>query len=83
MSFFMRASNLFRGFFSIFISNLEKRNPEALLELEKENLRKLIAQYNEGLAAHAGLSERLMTQVRKLEQELLLALVLQRGSVLE
>ena len=69
MSLFMRASNLFRGFFSIFISNLEKGNPEALLELEKENLRKLIAQYNEGLAAHAGLSERLMTQVKKLELE--------------
>jgi phage shock protein A len=32
-------------------------------------MRKQIANYNEGLAAHAGLCERLMTQVRKLEQE--------------
>lgn len=69
MSAMARISNLFRGFVSLFVSNLERKNPEALLELEKENLRKLIAQYNEGLAAHAGLSERLMSQVRKLEHE--------------
>ncbi|MCP4043582.1 MAG: hypothetical protein GY731_16765 [Gammaproteobacteria bacterium] len=69
MSLVTRVSNLFRGFLSIFVSDLEKKNPQALLELEKENLRKLISQYNEGLAAHAGLSERLMTQVKKLELE--------------
>ncbi|MEW6303060.1 MAG: hypothetical protein AB1705_06290, partial [Verrucomicrobiota bacterium] len=51
------------------ISGLEKQNPEALLEVEKENLRKQIANYNQGLAAHAGLCERLMTQIKKLEAE--------------
>src|SRR5262252_270784 len=66
---FRRISNLFRGFFGLFISGLERQNPEALLEVEKENLRKQIAQYNQGLASHAGLCERLMTQVRKLETE--------------
>jgi phage shock protein A len=66
---FRRLANLFRGFFGLFVSGMEKRNPEALLEVEKENLRKQIANYNEGLAAHAGLCERLMTQIRKLEQE--------------
>ena len=66
---FRRLANLFRGFFGLFISGVEKRNPEALLEVEKENLRKQIANYNEGLAAHAGLCERLMTQIRKLEGE--------------
>ncbi len=66
---FQRIANLFRGFLSLFISGLEKRNPEALVEVEKENLRKQIAKYNEGLAAHAGLAERLMTQVKKLETE--------------
>lgn len=66
---FKRLANLFRGFFGLFISGMERRNPEALLETEKENLRKQIANYNEGLAAHAGLCERLMTQIRKLEQE--------------
>src|SRR6516165_2722028 len=66
---FQRLANLIRGFFGLFISGLEKQNPEALLEVETENLRKQIAQYNQGLASHAGLCERLMTQVRKLEGE--------------
>lgn len=66
---FERLGNLIRGFFSLFVSGLEKRNPEALLEVETENLRKQIAQYNQGLASHAGLCERLMSQVKKLESE--------------
>jgi phage shock protein A len=66
---FTRIANLFRGFLGLFVSGLEKANPEALLEVEKENLRKQIANYNQGLASHAGLCERLMTQVKKLEAE--------------
>ncbi len=66
---FRRLGNLIRGFFGLFVSGMERQNPEALLEVEKENLRKQIANYNEGLAAHAGLCERLMTQIRRLEQE--------------
>jgi phage shock protein A len=66
---FKRLGNLVRGFFGLFISGLEKQNPEALLEVEKENLRKQIANYNQGLAAHAGLCERLMSQVKKLEED--------------
>lgn len=66
---FKRLINVIRGMFGLQVSKLEKRNPEALLELEKENLRKQIANYNQGLAAHAGLCERLMTQVKKLETE--------------
>ena len=42
---------------------------QALLEAEQENLRKQIAQYNMGLSAHAGLCERLIGQVKKLELE--------------
>ena len=64
-----RFANLVRGFFGLFISGMEKQNPEALLEVETENLRKQIAQYNQGLASHAGLCESLMSQVRKLEGE--------------
>jgi phage shock protein A len=64
-----RIANLFRGFISLFVSGVERRNPEALLEVERENLRAQIAQYNQGLASHAGLAERLMSQVRKLENE--------------
>lgn len=64
---FKRLSNLIKGFLSLFISGMEKQNPEALLEVEKENLRVQIAKYNQGLASHAGMCERLMTQVKKLE----------------
>jgi phage shock protein A len=66
---FRRLGNLIRGFFGLFISGLEKKNPEALLELEQENLRKQIAQYNQGLASHAGLCEKLIGQVKRLERE--------------
>src|SRR5246127_3608037 len=66
---FQRLSNLVRGFFSLFISGLERQNPEALLEVEQENLRKQIGQYNQGLASHAGLCERLISQVKQLENE--------------
>ncbi len=67
---FKRIGNLIRGFFGLFVSGLEKQNPEALLEVEKENLRKQISEYNKGLAAHAGLCERLMSQVEKERREL-------------
>jgi phage shock protein A len=66
---FQRLSNLIRGFFSLFISGLERQNPEALLEVEQENLRKQIGEYNQGLASHAGLCERLISQVKQLENE--------------
>ena len=66
---FKRLGNLIRGFFGLFISGLERKNPEALLEVEKENLREQIAKYNQGLASHAGLCERLMTQIKKLEKD--------------
>ncbi len=66
---FRRLSNLVRGFLGLFISGMERQNPEALLEVEKENLREQIGKYNMGLASHAGLCERLMTQVKRLETE--------------
>ncbi len=64
-----RVANLFRGFLSLFIKDLERRNPEALLELEQENLRGQVGNFNQGLASHAGMCERLIGQVRKLESE--------------
>src|SRR5215472_9744150 len=66
---FRRLSNLIRGFFGLFISGLERQNPEALLEVEQENLRKQLGQYNQGLASHAGLCEGLIAQVRRLEND--------------
>ena len=67
---FKRIGNLIRGFFGLFVSGLEKKNPEALLEVEKENLRKQISEYNKGLAAHAGLCERLISQVERETKEI-------------
>jgi phage shock protein A len=66
---FRRISNLIKGFLGLFIGGIEKKNPEALLEVEKENLRKQIGEFNQGLAAHAGLVERLMSQVKKLNAQ--------------
>ena len=66
---FARLTNILKGMLSLFIKDIERQNPEALLELEQENLRKQIANFNQGLAAHAGLAERLMSQVRKQETE--------------
>lgn len=66
---FSRIGNLFKGFIGLFIGGLEKRNPEALLEVEKENLRKQISKFNQGLASHAGLVEKLLSRAKKLEKE--------------
>ncbi len=66
---FKRIGNLIKGFFGLFIGGLEKSNPKALLEVEKENLRKQISKFNQGLASHAGLVEKLISQVKKLDKE--------------
>jgi phage shock protein A len=66
---FQRIANLFKGFLGLFISGLERENPEALLDVEQENLRKQIGRFNSGLAAHAALVERLIAQVRSLEND--------------
>ena len=66
---FSRIANLFRGFLGLFISGLERQNPRALIEAEKENLRQQIARFNENLAGHAGFCERLLRQVKNLESQ--------------
>lgn len=66
---FRRIGNLIRGFLGLFISGLEKSNPRALIEAEKENLRHQIARFNDNLATHAGFVERLMRQIREQEKQ--------------
>lgn len=66
---FKRLGNLIKGFFGLFVGGMEKRNPKALLEVEKENLRKQISRFNQGLASHAGIVEQLIARVKKLEKE--------------
>jgi phage shock protein A len=62
-----RVANLFKGFLSLFVSGIERQNPRALIEAEKENLRQQIARFNDNLATHAGFCERLMRQIKNLE----------------
>ncbi|MBP1643385.1 MAG: hypothetical protein H6Q03_2054 [Acidobacteria bacterium] len=64
-----RIRTLFRGFLSLFVTGLEKANPKALIEAEKENLRAQIARYNTSLAQHAGFCERLLRQIKSLEAQ--------------
>ena len=64
-----RIANLIKGFLSLFITGIERPNPRALIEAEKENLRKQIARFNDSLATHAGFCERLMRQVKNLETQ--------------
>lgn len=66
---FTRLWNIVRGFFSLFIKGLESQNPQALIEVEKENLRAQIARFNEHLANHAAFTEKLMRQVRNLKDK--------------
>ncbi len=66
---FKRIGNLIKGFLGLFIGGIEKRNPEALLDVEKENLREQISQFNQGLATHAALVEKLISQTKKLDKE--------------
>jgi phage shock protein A len=66
---FRRLKTLIRGFLSLFITGLEKANPQALIEAERENLRQQISRFNESLAQHAGFCERLMRQVKSQEAQ--------------
>jgi hypothetical protein len=66
---FKRIKNLIKGFFGLFIGGLEKRNPEALLANEKENLRAQISEFNKGLSAHAGMVEKLISRAKKLDKQ--------------
>lgn len=64
-----RVLHFFKSLFGSAVTELEKTNPEALLGAEKENLRKQIQRYNQGLAAHAAMVEKLITQVNGQEQQ--------------
>jgi len=59
-----RLSRLFRGFLGLFISGLEERNPEALMEAARQEFRSKITQYNAALAQMAGVAERLKNQIK-------------------
>jgi phage shock protein A len=64
MAIFARIGRLVRGFFGLFISGLEERNPEALMESARQEFRDRMAQYNQALARVAGVAERLKVQIK-------------------
>src|SRR5215217_1155487 len=61
---FGRIGRLFRGFFGLFISGIESRSPEALMEAARQEFRDKMANYNQALARMAGVAENLKSQVR-------------------
>lgn len=63
MAVFARIGRLFKGFVSLFISGIEERNPEALMEAARQEFRDKMAQYNQALARMAGIAERLKAQI--------------------
>jgi phage shock protein A len=69
MAILTRSYNVIRGLLSSAVAWFERRNPESLLENEKENLHKLLAQFNAGLVHHAALSARLKTQISRHEKQ--------------
>ncbi len=64
MAVFARLGRLFRGFMSLFISGIEERNPEALMEAARQDFRGKMTQYHSALARMAGVAERLKNQVK-------------------
>jgi phage shock protein A len=64
MAVFSRIGRLFRGFVSLFISGLEARNPEALMEAARQEFREKMTHYNMALARMAGVAERLKSQIK-------------------
>lgn len=64
MAIFARIGRLFSGFLSLFVSGIEERNPEALMEAARQDFRDKMAQYNMALAKMAGIAERLKVQIK-------------------
>lgn len=66
---FDRIGKLIKGFFSLFISNLEKANPKALLEAEVQSFHQAIGTYNTNLAKQAGMIEKIREQLKRQQRE--------------
>jgi len=64
-----RVMNVWRAVVGSGLTKLEVNNAEALLELEREELRRKVAQYNLGLAGYAAISEKLKADIARLTQE--------------
>src|SRR3954470_19930572 len=64
-----RIANVWRAVVGSGLTNLEANHAEEMLGLEREELQKQIFQFNRGLAGHAGLCERLKSELARLDKE--------------
>src|SRR4030095_1036393 len=64
MAVMSRLGRLVRGFMSLFISGLEERNPEALMEAARDEFHTKMVQYSTALAEMTGIAERLKNQIK-------------------
>lgn len=64
-----RVINLWRAVVGSGVSELEAHHAEAMLDFEREELQRKLAEYNRGLAGHAGLCERLKAELARLSRE--------------
>lgn len=67
---FGRIGRFIRGFFSLFFSGIEARNPQVLMEAARQEFRTKMANYNTALAKIAGIAERLKVQVKTKTQKI-------------
>lgn len=63
-----RIGNLLKGIFSSTMTELERKNPEGLLEVEQENLRKQVVEFNQGIADQASYVEKITANLQNKEQ---------------
>ena len=64
-----RIANIIKGFFGLFVRGIEKSNPKALLQVEKDGLRDLIGRFNTQLAGVAGNVHKQEADLKKSEKE--------------
>ena len=64
-----RIVNVWRAVVGARLTNLEAQHAEEMLDLERERLQQQVFKYNQGLAGHAGLCERLKAEIARLERE--------------
>jgi len=64
-----RLGRLWQAMVGAQLTELEACNAEAMLDHEKERLRRQVAKYNRGLAGHAAVCERLKKRIAQLRRE--------------
>ncbi len=64
-----RVTRLWRAVVGSGLTEIEANNASAMLDYEREELRTQVAKYNQGLAGHAGLCQRMKAEIAALERE--------------